>query len=88
MARGIWDQYRFKRPGPKETPMAITSFSGIGYKAPATDSQTAWSFAQSRQLQLYVEQRLSVNEICQKMNRSVTAVRLQAEALGLNLNPK
>jgi hypothetical protein len=38
------------------------------------------------QLQNYVQQNMSVNEIANKMNRPVAAVKAEAAALGLSLS--
>jgi len=68
--------------------MAISSISGTGYTSSSANSQTTWTNQQLAQLQTYVKQHLSVNEIAQKLNRPVSAVRAEAAALGLNLNSK
>jgi hypothetical protein len=68
--------------------MQTSTISGMGYTSSAADSLAVWTPLQLTQLQTYVEQRMSVNEIAQKLNRSVSAVRIQATALGLNLNSK
>ncbi len=68
--------------------MAIGAISGVGYTASAGDSLSSWTPLQLTQLRTYVEQQMSVNEIAQKLNRSVSAVKIQATALGLNLGSK
>ncbi|GEM_PF-2870736 len=68
--------------------MAISSISGTGYTSSSANSQTTWTNQQLAQLQTYVKQHLSVNEIAHKLNRPVSAVRAEAAALGLNLNSK
>ncbi|MGO9020396.1 MAG: hypothetical protein ACLQVJ_18825 [Syntrophobacteraceae bacterium] len=68
--------------------MAINSISGTVYTSSSTVSQTTWTTQQLAQLQNYVQQHMSVNEIADKLNRPVAAIRAEAAALGLNLNSK
>jgi predicted DNA-binding protein YlxM (UPF0122 family) len=68
--------------------MAISSISGVGYTSSSESSQTTWTNQQVAQLQNYARQHMSVNEIANKLNRSVSAVRSEAASLGLNLNSK
>lgn len=65
--------------------MAISGISGVGYTSSSTGSETTWTTKQLAQLQNYAQQHMSVNEIANKMNRPVSAVRAEAAALGLNL---
>jgi hypothetical protein len=67
--------------------MAISSISATGSTSSA-NSQSNWSTQQLAQLKNYVQQNMSVNEIANKLNRPVAAVRSEAAALGLKLQSK
>ncbi len=67
--------------------MEISRISGTGYfSSSSAASQTIWSSQQLAELQSYVQQHMSVNEIAIKLNRPVSAVKAEAAALGLNLD--
>src|SRR5208283_1393338 len=68
-------RYRSKQTWLKETPMAINSISGTVYTSSSTGSQTTWTTQQLAQLQSYAQQHMSVNEIADKLNRPVAAIR-------------
>ncbi len=68
--------------------MAISSISGTGYPSYSVGSQTAWTTMQVTRLESYLQQGMSVNEIANKLNRPVSAIRAEAEALGLKLDSK
>ena len=51
-------------------------------------SQLPWTSQQVTLLKTLVEQGMPLGEIAQKLNRSLSAIKLQASALRLDLNSK
>lgn len=67
--------------------MDVSSISGSVY-ASAEETKSTWTKQQVAQLKDLVEQNMSLAQISQQMKRPQTAIKLEAAALGLNLNLK
>jgi len=67
--------------------MKISGISGTAQTS-SESARTTWTYRQVTQLKNLVSQGLPLNLIAQRLNCSAADVKLEAEALKLNLNTK
>ena len=67
--------------------MQVSNISGTTNSLLA-GSQLPWTSQQVTLLTTLVSQGMPLDEIAQRLNRSLSAIKLQASELGLNLNSK